>query len=403
MSGGEAPPGRAPPHPPGLGGAGWGPTHRDLLDQVRILGRRPSAQTFLLSVLRLIGSIAIPIGAFFVLWWTFDFLRDADANRLLVVGVAIVVGVGGVFLLYWAMNRVVDLLPERYREGVRPYIFVGPALVILAVFLVYPVLNTILTSFKDARGESFVGLDNFQFVFTDESMLRAIRNTFGWIVIVPLFGVAIGLAFATVADRLSRGEALAKSMIFLPMAISFAGASITWRLIYNYRPQGFGSNIGLLNGIALGLGQEPVRWLDVEPWNNLMLMVIMIWMQTGFAMVVLSAAIKSIPDEILEAARIDGASEFQVFRRIVVPSILPTIAVVTTYMVINAMKVFDIVFVMGSPETRGTEVIAERMIDWFFINNNDGRGAAIAVILFIAIIPVMIVNIRRFREEEAIR
>jgi alpha-glucoside transport system permease protein len=372
-------------------------------DDAATVGRRPSAQTFILSVLRLIGSIAIPIGAFFVLWWTFDFLRDADANRLLVVGVAIVVGVGGVFLLYWAMNRVVDLLPERYREGVRPYIFVGPALVILAVFLVYPVLNTIFTSFKDARGESFVGLDNFQFVFTDESMLRAIRNTFGWIVIVPLFGVAIGLAFATVADRLSRGEALAKSMIFLPMAISFAGASITWRLIYNYRPQGFGSNIGLLNGIALGLGQEPVRWLDVEPWNNLMLMVIMIWMQTGFAMVVLSAAIKSIPDEILEAARIDGASEFQVFRRIVVPSILPTIAVVTTYMVINAMKVFDIVFVMGSPETRGTEVIAERMIDWFFINNNDGRGAAIAVILFIAIIPVMIVNIRRFREEEAIR
>ena len=372
-------------------------------DDAATVGRRPSAQTFILSVLRLIGSIAIPIGAFFVLWWTFDVLRDADANRLLVVGVAIVVGVGGVFLLYWAMNRVVDLLPERYREGVRPYIFVGPALVILAVFLVYPVLNTILTSFKDARGESFVGLDNFQFVFTDESMLRAIRNTFGWIVIVPLFGVAIGLAFATVADRLSRGEALAKSMIFLPMAISFAGASITWRLIYNYRPQGFGSNIGLLNGIALGLGQEPVRWLDFDPWNNLMLMVIMIWMQTGFAMVVLSAAIKSIPDEILEAARIDGASEFQVFRRIVVPSILPTIAVVTTYMVINAMKVFDIVFVMGSPETRGTEVIAERMIDWFFLNNNDGRGAAIAVILFIAIIPVMIVNIRRFREEEAIR
>ena len=372
-------------------------------DDAATVGRRPSAQTFILSVLRLIGSIAIPIGAFFVLWWTFDFLRDADANRLLVVGVAIVVGVGGVFLLYWAMNRVVDLLPEGYREGVRPYIFVGPALVILAVFLVYPVLNTILTSFKDARGESFVGLDNFQFVFTDESMLRAIRNTFGWIVIVPLFGVAIGLAFATVADRLSRGEALAKSMIFLPMAISFAGASITWRLIYNYRPPDFGSNIGLLNGIALGLGQEPVRWLDAEPWNNLMLMVIMVWMQTGFAMVVLSAAIKSIPDEILEAARIDGASEFQVFRRIVVPSILPTIAVVTTYMVINAMKVFDIVFVMGSPETRGTEVIAERMIDWFFINNNDGRGAAIAVILFIAIIPVMLVNIRRFREEEAIR
>jgi alpha-glucoside transport system permease protein len=373
-------------------------------DAAPTIDERPSGpQAVLVSILRLIGAFAIPIVGFFILWATFDFLREADANRFLVVGVAIVVGVGGVFFLYWGMNRVVDFLPVRYRESVRPYIFVGPALVILAVFLIYPVLNTILVSFKDAQGESFVGLDNFKFVFTDESMLRAIRNTFGWIVIVPLLGVTVGLAFATLADRLRRGEAIAKSMIFLPMAISFAGASITWRLIYNYRPQGFGSNIGLLNGIMLGLGQEPVRWLDIEPWNNLMLMVIMVWMQTGFAMVVLSAAIKSIPDEILEAARIDGASELQVFRRIVVPSILPTIAVVTTYMVINAMKVFDIVFVMGSPETRGTEVIAERMIDWFFINNNDGRGAAIAVILFIAIIPVMVVNIRRFREEEAIR
>ena len=153
----------------------------------------------------------------------------------------------------------------------------------------------------------------------------------------------------------------------------------------------------------IGLGQEPVSWLDIQPWNNLFLMVIMVWMQTGFAMVVLSAAIKSIPEEIIEAARIDGASELQVFRRIIIPTILPTIAVVATYMVINAMKVFDIVFVMGSPETSGTEVIAERMIDWFFISNHDGRGAAIAVVLFVAIIPVMIVNIRRFREEEAIR
>ena len=349
------------------------------------------------------AALAIPLVGFVILWASFDFLRDAEANRFLIVGVAIVVGVGGVFFLYWGMNRVVDFLPARYREGVRPYVFVGPALVILTVFLIYPVINTIVVSFKDSRGEAFVGLDNFKFVFTDPSMLRAIRNTFGWIVIVPLFGVSIGLAFATLADRLHRGEAVAKSTIFLPMAISFAGAAIVWKLIYSYRPAGFGSNIGLLNGIMLGLGQDPVSWLDIQPWNNLFLMVIMVWMQTGFAMVVLSAAIKSIPDEIIEAARIDGASEFQVFRRIMIPSILPTIAVVTTYMVINAMKVFDIVFVMGSPETRGTEVIAERMIDWFFISNHDGRGAAIAVVLFIAIIPVMIVNIRRFREEEAIR
>ena len=312
-------------------------------------------------------------------------------------------GVGGVFFLYWAMNRAVDWLPARYREGVRPYVFVGPCLVILAVFLIYPVINTILLSLRDAQGEGFVGLDNFRFVFTDEDMLRAIRNTLGWVILVPLGAVSIGLAFATLADRLRRGEAVAKSLIFLPLAISLVGASITWRLIYSFRPEGFGSNIGLLNGIMLGLGQDPVPWLQQKPWNNLLLMVILVWMQTGFAMVVLSAAIKAIPDELIEAARIDGASEWQVFRKIIVPSILPTIVVVTTYMVINALKVFDIVFVSGNAEADGTVVIAERMIRWFFISANDGRGAAIAVVLFAAIIPVMVWNVRRFREQEAIR
>ena len=354
--------------------------------------------------LRLFVAIAVPIGMFAVLWWTFDYLRDERANRFIVVGVAIAVGVGGVFLLYWAMNKAVDLFPARIREGVRPYVFVGPCLVILAVFLVYPVINTILISFKDINSQEFVGLENYKFVFTDPDMLTAIRNTAGWIILVPLFAVSIGLVYATLADRLRRGEAVAKSIIFLPLAISFVGASITWQLIYSYRPEGFGSNIGLLNGIMLGLGQEPVKWLELQPWNNLFLMVIMVWIQTGFAMVVLSAAIKSIPDEIIEAARIDGASEFQVFRRIMVPSILPTIVVVTTYMVINAMKVFDIVFAQpASAETNGTMVVAERMIRWFFQLNHNGRAAAIAVVLFVAVIPVMVWNIKRFREEEAIR
>jgi alpha-glucoside transport system permease protein len=378
--------------------AGTGPSGSQIVVPAPTAGR-----TIWVALLRLVGALAIPVVGFVGLWATFDFLRDEDANRFVVVGVAIVVGVAGVFLLYWAMNRAVDLLGARYRESVRPYIFVGPALVILSVFLVYPVINTILLSLKDQFGENFIGLENFAFVFTNESMLRAIRNTLGWVILVPLVAVSIGLAFATIADRLRRGEAVAKSLIFLPMAISFAGASITWRLIYNFRPEGFGTNIGLLNGIMVGLGQEPVAWLNVMPWNNLLLMVIMVWMQTGFAMVVLSAAIKAIPDGIIEAARIDGASEFQLFRKIIVPTILPTIAVVTTYMAITALKVFDIVFVMGNAETNGTEVIAERMIRWFFISNHDGRGAAIAVVLFVAIIPIMIWNIRRFREQEATR
>ncbi|MEW6059782.1 MAG: sugar ABC transporter permease [Actinomycetota bacterium] len=356
------------------------------------------------SPLRIAAVLAGTAAGVLLFLLAFDYLRDPRANRVTLVGVAIAIGVGGVFFLYWAMNRLVDLLPDRFREGVRPYVFVGPALVLLSVFLVYPVFNTILLSLKDSISQDFVGLDNYKFVFTDDTMLTALRNTAGWLILVPLVAVSIGLAFATLADRLRRGEAVAKSMIFLPMAISLAGASITWQLIYSYRPQGFGSNIGLLNGIMLGLGHDPVKWLEIKPWNNLFLMVIMVWMQTGFAMVVLSAAIKAIPDEIIEAARIDGASEMQVFRKIIVPSILPTIVVVTTYMVINAMKVFDIVFVQpASAENNGTVVVAERMIRWSFLLHNNGKGAAIAVVLFVAVIPVMIWNVRRFREQEAIR
>jgi alpha-glucoside transport system permease protein len=363
----------------------------------------PRRNVLAINLLRLVGAVAVPVAAFALLWATFDFLRDEDANRLLVVGVAVGIGAAGVFFLFWAMNRVVGWLPAHYREGVRPYVFVGPALVILSVFLVYPVVNTVLISFQDAQSQDFVGLDNYRFVFTDDSMLRSIRNTVGWIVLVPAVAVTVGLVFATLADRLRRGEAVAKSLIFLPMAISFVGAAVVWRFVYGFRPEGFGTNIGLLNAITQGLGNDPVPWLQERPWNNLLLMVIMVWMQTGFAMVVLSAAIKSIPEEIVEAARIDGASEWRVFRHITVPSIFPTVVVVTTYMVINALKVFDIVFVMGNAEANGTEVIAERMIRWFFIGDHNGRGAAVAVVLFLAVIPVMIWNVRRFREQEAIR
>ena len=363
-------------------------------------GRSPSPRSLALRVAAFVGGLLL---IYLVGRFALEFLRDKDSNRIFVVLVAIAVGVGGVFALFWAMDRVVSWLPERWSEGVRPYVYVGPAVVLLSVFLIYPVIDTLLTSFKDASGQHWVGLENYRFLFSDPSMLRSIRNTAGWVIIVPVVAVTMGLLFATLADRLTHGESIAKSLIFLPMAISFVGAAVTFRLIYSYRPEGFGSNIGLLNGIVMAFGKNPVPWLSEQPWNNLLLMVIMIWIQVGFAMVVLSAAIKSIPEEIIEAARIDGANEFQVFWRIVVPSIAPTIVVVSTYMVINSLKVFDIVFVMGNAEANKTEVIAERMIRWFFIKSHDGRGAAIAVVLFIAIVPVLLWNVKQFREQEKIR
>ena len=379
-----------------------GPAADTMTEEPGPSGPERTTNPLAVGALRVVAALGVPIIAFAILWITFDFLRDSDANRGLIVLVAVLVGVLGVWGLYWGMDFSISQLPEEWARRVRPYAFVGPALVILAVYLVYPAINTIIVSFFDAQSNEFVGLENYGFVFTDEGMLRSIRNTVGWIIIVPGISVSVGLGFATLADRLRRGEAVAKSLIFLPMAVSFVGASIVWKFIYNFRPEGFGTQIGLLNGAKVGLGMEPSAWLSSEPLNNLYLMVIMVWLQTGFAMVILSAAIKAVPDDILEAARIDGATELQVFWRVIIPSILSTIVVVTTTMVITVLKVFDIVWVMTNGET-GTEVIAERMIRWFFRNGHFGRGAAIAVILFLAIIPIMLLNVRRFRAEEAIR
>lgn len=354
------------------------------------------------GALRVVASLAVPIVAFVILTWSFNFLKDQDANRFVVVTVAILVGVFGVFGLYWGMDLLIKLLPERIGVRVRPFAFVGPALVILSVYLVYPAINTLWLSFRGPRGDTFVGLDNYAFVFTDPGMLRSLRNTVGWVIVVPVVATAIGLGFAVLADKLKRAESFSKSLIFLPMAVSFVGAAIVWRFIYNFRPQGFGEQIGLLNGIMDAVGANPVAWLQQEPWNNLLLMVIMIWMQTGFAMVILSSAIKGVPGELLEAARIDGASEIQVFWRVVVPNIMSTIVVVLTTMVINVLKVFDIVFVMTGGQF-GTEIVAQQMIREFFVLRNFGTGAAVAVFMFVAVIPVMILNVRRFRAEEAVR
>ncbi len=353
-------------------------------------------------LLRIISALIIP-AVLFLFFVTVGFLQDPSVNKALQVTVAVIVGVGGVWLLYWGMDRTVNLLPERSASSVRPYAFAGPAIILLGFYLVYPAVNTFILSFQDGRGENFVGLANYERVFTESIYLISLRNSVMWALVVPAVCVVVGLAFATVADRLPRrSEAVSKSLIFLPMAVSFVGASVVWAFVYSFRPEGFGEQIGILNAIWTSLGNDPVNWLSSTPWNNLFLMVILIWLQTGFSMVILSSAIKSVPEELIEAARIDGATEWNVFRRIVVPSIASTIVVVWTTVLIMTWKVFDIVFVMTGGRD-GTSVIAERMITEFFTFFNFGMGGTLAVILFIAVIPILIINVKRFREQEAIR
>jgi alpha-glucoside transport system permease protein len=301
------------------------------------------------------------------------------------------------------MDRLVSVLPARAGAGVRPFVFAGPALMILAFYLIYPTIDTIVTSVRNARGDEFVGLDNYGRIFTESQYLVSIRNSIIWAIVVPIVCVVVGLAVATLADMLPRKtENAFKSLVFLPMAVSFVGASVVFAFIYSFRVEGFGEQIGLLNAVWTALGGSAVDWMRVPFWNNLFLMVILIWLQTGFAMVILSAAIKGVPDDIVEAARIDGANDWQVFRRITVPTIASTIVVVWTTILITTWKVYDIVAVMTGGND-GTSVVAEKMVREFFTNRNNGIGAALAVVLLIVVMPILVINIKRFRQQEAVR
>ncbi len=329
--------------------------------------------------------------------WSFNFMRAATAPRFLIAIVAMVVGVGGIWALFLTADHLVAQLPARLRDRVRPYVFITPAFLVLLVYIIYPTIRTVYISFFDfTRGgtpQNF-GLQNYVRAFTDPALLIALRNNVLWLIFVPLFSVSIGLVIAVLVDRI-RWEKIAKSLIFLPMAISFVGASVIWRFIYYRAP--FGAQIGLLNGIVVALGGEPVGWLRLEPWNNFFLIVIMVWLQTGFAMVILSSAVKGVPGSLLEAARIDGAGEIRVFFQVIVPFISGAILTVTTTIVILVLKVFDVVFVMTSGRFN-TEVIANMMFNQMFIQGTYGRGAALAVIIFIAVTPVMIHNIRKLNK-----
>ena len=325
----------------------------------------------------------------------------AIVAKVLTAALAILIGSGGVIALFYGANILVErFAPGQWKNRILPWIYMAPAIIVLGAYLVIPTVLTVYISLFDERSQNFVGLANYVDLFTDKVMWEAFRNNILWLVLVTGVSVSLGLVIAVMADRV-RYEKIPKTLIFLPMAISFVGASVIWRFIYDYRPAG-ADQIGLLNAVFTGLGFEPIGWLVERSINNFALIAIMIWLQTGFCMVLLSAAVKGIPNEIIEAARIDGANEFQIFWRVIIPMIRSTIVVVSTTIIILVLKVFDIVFVMTAGN-QGTEVIASRMIKEMFNFRDYGRGSAIAVILLLAVIPVMVVNIRRFREQEAIR
>jgi alpha-glucoside transport system permease protein len=311
----------------------------------------------------------------------------------------LVIAVVGVPLLLLGYIRLSEL-PWRKRPRrsalVRPLLWLLPTLLLVAVFLVWPVVQTVAMSFRGADSTGFVGLSNYVHVFSDPDNLAALGNNLLWLVFFTLGTLVFGLLLAVLTDKV-RYEAVAKAFIFIPMAISFVAAGIIWKFMFEFRPAGE-LQVGSVNAIATALfpAFQPKAWLVDKGVNNIALIVVGIWMWTGFAMVILSAALKSIPADIIEAARIDGANELQAFVRITIPHIWPTLGFVATTLMINVLKVFDVVYVMTNGNL-GTDVIANRMYKEMFNYHNFGVASAIAAFLLVCIIPVMILNIRRFR------
>jgi alpha-glucoside transport system permease protein len=321
-------------------------------------------------------------------------------SRIL-MAIIVVVGVPAATVAYVALVEILTRwLPYDTRRGVRPWLWVGPALLLLAFYLIYPTINTIYLSFLNADSTKAVGLENYKYVFTNSAMLDSLKNNVLWLVLLTSLTVGFGLAFAVLFDRV-KYESVAKALIFLPMAISFVAAGVIWKLMYDYQPPGQ-AQTGTLNEVVVLLGGQPIPWLVNRTTNNPALIWVGVWVWTGFALVILSAGLKGIPNEILEAARVDGANEWQILFRITIPMMSSTIAVVATTMIIYALKAFDIVYVMTNGNF-GTDVIANRMYKEMFNFTQFGRASAIAVVLLLAIIPVMVVNINRFRQQEAIR
>lgn len=316
--------------------------------------------------------------------------------------ITVVAGVGVAVAVYWILNKIAELLPGRWEDRIKPYLFILPAYAAITLYLIYPSILTFIYSFKDATGTEWVGFDNFTSLLTSHEFQQTLFNTLLWMIIVPAVTVAIGLAVAVLSDRLGpRGENISKTLIFMPMAISMVGAATVWKFLYAYRPVGQ-EQIGLQNAIVVFLGGKPVPWLQQDQFhlNSLLLMVMLLWAQIGFSMVLLSAAIKGVPVDTLEAARIDGAGERQIFFRVVVPQIQGTIITVFVTTLITVMKIFDIVYVMTDGNFN-TNILGVEFYNQLFTNFNNGAAAAIVVILMLAMAPIMIYQVRHFKAEEA--
>jgi len=321
------------------------------------------------------------------------------ASKLGLMVSVVLVFFGVLLLVLWLAGKS----KGKYQTPLARLIFLGPAVLLVTIGLVVPALQTFLLSFKNPTGTKLVGIQNYTWIFTTPDNRQFLINTVLWILITPIFSTALGLTLALLLDRMKR-ESLPKALIFMPMAISFVGASIIWGLIYEYRdPTVDSEQVGLLSAIVMKLGvTDPPNWLLWQPWNNFFLMIIMIWIQTGFAMVVLSAAVKAIPTEITEAAMLDGATGWKLFQKVTVPMIRGTLVVVLTTIAIGVLKVFDIVRTMTNGNF-GTQVVANEMYAQSFVQFDYGRGSALAVVLFVAVVPLIVYNVMQLRKEQSIR
>lgn len=357
------------------------------------------------SNLLVVGLVGMVLVGWFLLNAFLAFAYHPDwffSSKVLIGLLSLVIGVGGAAVFFYFLNMAVEGLPQRASQGLMPYAYLLPGLVFIGLMLLYPTIQTINYSFANEDSTEYVGLANYREIFGDSEFWNAMGNNVLWLIVVPAVTVALGVIVAVVADKLSpRGEQVSKSMIFLPMAISFVGASAIWSLVYAWDEAGT-TQTGLLNAIWTLFGGDPQTWLSIDTarLNSLLLMVILIWLQVGFAMILLSSAIKGVPEDTIEAARIDGASEWQIFWRVIIPQVKGTIITVFITVVILVLKVFDIVYVLTNGRDN-SDVIANLFFNELFSRNQAGTASAIVVVLLLAVMPVLWYQVRHFRAEEA--